>query len=161
MTIQKRIDEYLTLREQLEKLEEGLDELVCSTARRYAILRRKAFEYSTYPAPHGMRYIEWRISERMVKIKWEDWWSYGGHDEGSFEFSVDFLTDESKFDELEQEIKTQKQVRQCKKQAGTEKKERALLAKLQEKYCRGELDQEPTQEILNENGYVDNQLLGC
>lgn len=138
MTIQKRIDEYLAIRKQLEKFEEELDELVCGKARRYVKLRREEFEHSTYPHPDHMRDIEWHISERMVKIRWEDWWSYGGHDEGSFEFGVDFLTDESRFYELEQEIKSQKQVRQRKKQADIERKERAQLAKLQEKYYPGD-----------------------
>ena len=53
---------------------------------------------------------KWEISNEQVVIDWESNWQYGGHDEGRFSFSEDFLYNQSALDEYvkEQAIEIQK-----------------------------------------------------
>lgn len=132
--LQQLIDEYIIASTQLANVEDKLRDTVTQVARRYAKIW--TMYYKGYGYPQDMQSLNWTISDdgKWVSIEWEDWWSYGGHDSGSFEFSVDFLFDESQFDAFEERLIAEEEREKVKREKEREEKERQLFTTLKAKY---------------------------
>ena len=125
---------YVAARTRLSEIEDKLHSTVVEAARRYAKIW--VTYYKGYGLPHDMKSLDWAIIDNgsNVEIQWEDWWSSGGHDAGSFKFSINFLLDDSQFGEFESELIAKKELAENEKLRVKEEGERKLLASLRAKY---------------------------
>lgn len=133
-TTEELVWAYATAKAQLSEIEDKLHDTVTAAAKRYANVWTKY--HRGYGYPISMDSMDWTISEngRWVEISWEDRWSYGGHDDGAFDFSVDFLLDESQYAKLEEKLIAAKALAEKERLEKGEKRERKLLKSLREKY---------------------------
>lgn len=113
--MQRKIEHLLSLYQSADSIKKELDSLVMEVAERY--IRAASEGNGAYPSS-AKDIICWSVEGDDIECEWSEYWSYGGHDEGSFSFPAKFLYDEDALMEYEKKrIKQKKQYEQDKKDA--------------------------------------------
>jgi len=113
--------------------EEMIRELLASKIR----LNKLIFGISKALEPGNNRsYKNWTISDGIISSHWEESWSFGGHDEDSVEFPLEWLWSnwKAKVAEHHDKVEARKQERRVEAELQKEKAEQAEYQRLKEKY---------------------------
>ena len=132
-----KIREMQQLREQMDKLHREIDDHVVAVAKRYIVAAHRENSGYGYPTVSGKggAWFEWEIGEEGdVDVTWEETWSYGGHDGGSFTVPANFIWDEKALVAFEEKRAREKADKKAEQEARKRQEELEQLAKLQEKY---------------------------
>ena len=117
-----------SLREEMKKLHDKVDEKVIAVAKRYIV----AFQNSGCPGDAAT--FNWWSDGKEIEGRWEEYYLDGGEDCGVFEFPIEFVWDENALIEHEKSVSEKIERKKKGKEIEHEKKERQQLQELSDKY---------------------------
>ena len=90
------VNQLIDLSQKISQLKYQLDEHVKQIAHEYIESKKLTVEHAGYGWPSNvlknLDEFTWDIDGNgVVNCTWSEHWNYGGHDQGSFEFSSEFL----------------------------------------------------------------------
>lgn len=130
---QKLIEQIQRLQQEVSVIRPELDERVLDVAKRYIVAHHPTNRGYGYPTISDTDFT-WDIESGFVHVEWDEFWNYGGHDQGAFSFPVKYIWDDTAlvaYEKLRAEAKESKQKEANKCERETELKQLQIL---QEKY---------------------------
>lgn len=130
---QELIEQIQRLQQEVSVIRPELHERVLDVAKRYIVAHHPTNRGYGYPTISDADF-EWNIDSSTVHVEWDEFWNYGGQDQGAFSFPVSYIWDDAAlvaYEELRTEAKetNQREVRECERE-----KELQQLEILKEKY---------------------------
>lgn len=112
---------------------------VIEVAQRYIVAAHPTNRGYGYPAVLSSNIVfDWELDSEVIRVGWSDYWSYGGHDQGTFAFSVKYIWDEEALVAYEERRVEEKESVLLQKQEEQRQQELKQLRHLQAKHANNE-----------------------
>jgi hypothetical protein len=121
---------------EISQLKDQINERVLDIAYQYIEAKKLTVGHANYGPSNlskNMDSVSWDIDDKgVVTVTWEEHWNYGGHDQGSFQFSSEFIHSTEALENYKKICQTEyERLIEKKKQEEKEKTQREI-ARLQQ-----------------------------
>ena len=100
--MKERLEEFKKVVAEYSKFENEFHSLVRETAREF--VKYEKLKYPRLGWPCNGDIDNWVLeNDGKIWCEWEENWSYGGHDQGTFDFPAEFLVNPEAFNQYKKE----------------------------------------------------------